>query len=74
MTGGGTMGMEQVHYNRDLLRGNHSRWGMCPWCPPGSATYDYYKTKRKGRAWYGLGIERLSVRVCMCMWCPLLFL
>ena len=36
------MGGEQVHYNRDLLKGNHSRWGrggMCPWCPPGSATY-----------------------------------
>ena len=23
--GGGTMGGEQVHYNRDLLKGNHSR-------------------------------------------------
>lgn len=33
MTGrGGAMGREQVHYNRDLLRGNHSR-GVYPWCP-----------------------------------------
>ena len=36
---GGTMGGEQVHYNRDLLKRNHSRGGTCPWCPPGSATY-----------------------------------
>ena len=28
---GGTMGGEQVHYNRDLLKGNHSRGGTCPW-------------------------------------------
>ena len=36
MTGGA-----QVHYNREgeLLKG-----GTCPWCPPGSATYDYGNT------------------------------
>ena len=40
MTGGGTMGGEHVHYNRDLLKGKDSRGGgMCPWCPLGSATY-----------------------------------
>ena len=33
--GGGTMGGEQVHYNRDLLKGNHSRGGRhVPPVPP----------------------------------------
>ena len=34
--GGGTMGGEQVHYNRDLLKGNHSRGARAP----SSATYE----------------------------------
>ena len=38
-TTGGTMGGEQVNYNRDLLKGNHSGEGHVPLVPPGSATY-----------------------------------
>ena len=35
MTGGeGTMGGEQVNYNRDLLKGNHSKGGHVPLVPP----------------------------------------
>ena len=38
-TTGGTMGGEQVNYNRDLLKGNHSGEGHVPLVPPGSTTY-----------------------------------
>ena len=38
--GGGTMGVSHVYHNRDLLKDYHARGGTCPWCPPGSATYE----------------------------------
>ena len=39
--GGGTVGVSHVYPNRNVLKDCQARGGgACPWCPPGSATYD----------------------------------